>query len=256
MGNQKADHQQHPMLSSLRLIVSVALGFIAVLSPARAMERASPAVRTTPRFAAALFAASQDNAQAFVLSPQQYARAVAYRHEGYWLYFVTTAYTLFVLALLIGFKLAPRLRDCAEGRTQRRWLQFVLFGPTLLLIFGILLLPTDGWDQWRMRRYGVSVQGWGSWFGDWTTAEAATAVCGAVGIALLYYIIRRSPSRWWLFVWMIAVPVLVLVVFIQPIAIDPLFETYEPLSVSNPELVSSIEVLLGRASVSIPPQHI
>src|SRR5262249_28682458 len=44
--------------------------------------------------------------------------------------------------------------------------------------------------------------------------------------------------------------------FIQPVAIDPLFENYEPLSVSHPELVNSIEVLLNRAGISIPPQHI
>lgn len=256
MGNQKVGCQQHAVLPSLRLIASVALGLIAVLSPGHAMERVSPAIRTTPRSAAALFAAPQDNVQGFVLSAQQYARAVGYRHEGYWLYFVTTGYTLFILPLLIGFKVAPRLRDWAESLTHRRWLQFVLFGPTLLLIFGILLFPTDAWDQWRMRRYGVSVQGWGSWFRDWTTAEAATAVCGAVGVTLLYYVIRRSPHRWWLFMWGIAIPLLVLLVFIQPIAIDPLFETYEPLSVSNPELVSSIEVLLGRARISIPSQHI
>lgn len=82
-------------------------------------------------------------------------------------------------------------------------------------------------------------------------AGMATAVCAMLAIGLLYNIIRRSPRRWWLFVWAIAVPLLVLLVFIQPV-VDSLFETYEPLSVSHPDLVDSIEALLGRAGIKYP----
>jgi STE24 endopeptidase len=200
--------------------------------------------------------AAQAHVQGYQLSPEKYAQAIAYCHQGYWLYFITTAYTLLLLWVLVRWGVAPRLRSCAERMSQRRWVQLLLYAPALLTIINVLLLPTDAFDQWRMRKYGVSVQGWGSWIGDWTGAEVGTLVCGTLIIGLLYYLIRRSPRRWWFFLWLIAVPLLVLIAFVQPILIDPLFNNFEPLDASHPELVDSIKKLLGRAGLAIPREHI
>jgi STE24 endopeptidase len=194
--------------------------------------------------------------QGYKLSPQKYARAVAYSQGGYWLYFVTTGYTLLILGAMIRWRLAPRLRDWAEKRSQRTWVQFLLFAPTLLLIFGVLLLPTDVYGQWLERKFGFSLQGWASWLGDWTSAEIATVLSGALAVALLYFIMRRSPRRWWLVLWMITVPLILVIVFIQPVVIDPLFNTFEPLDRTHPELVDSIEVLVARAGLVMDRGHI
>ena len=43
-----------------------------------------------------------------------------------------------------------------------------------------------------------------------------------------------------------------LIAFVQPILIDPLFNNFEPLDASHPELVGSIEKLLDRAGLDIP----
>jgi len=194
--------------------------------------------------------------QGYILAPEKYARAVAYHRANYWLYLVTTLYTLFLLLAIVQWRFAPRLRDCAENILRRRWLQLLICVPLFLLAFAFLLLPTDVLSQWNMRRYGVSIQGWASWFGDWTAGEAATLATGTIAIGLLYLVMRWSPRRWWFYLWAMALPLLVLIAFIQPVAIDPLFNTIEPLNRSNPELVNSIEVLLGRAGLEIPPKHI
>ena len=258
MPDNNAVFPRRALLLKLRLILLIILGLSAVVAHDKALARGLAAAQgaIAAQSAAPAGSAQQDRAAGYVLPPQLYARAVRYSREGYWLYFVTTVCTILILWLLIRWKTAPWLRNWAERITCRRWLQFVLFGPTLLLIFGILLLPTAAWDQWRMRRFGMSVQGWGAWLGDWTTSEIATALGGAVAIGLLYYMIRRSPRRWWLFLWALALPLVVLLVFIQPVAIDPLFETLEPLSISHPDLADSIEVLAGRGGLSISPQHI
>ncbi len=194
--------------------------------------------------------------QGYQLSPELYARAVAYRRGEYWLYFATTAYTLLLLWALLHWRLAPKLRDWAERVSPRPWLQLLLFAPALLLIFGALLLPADTLNHWQMHRYGVSVQSWAAWLGDWSAGEGATLVAGALAIGLLYYLIRRSPHRWWLFLWMIAIPLFVLIAFIQPVAIDPLFNDVEPLAATHPDLVDAIEKLLARAHLELPRNHI
>ena len=199
---------------------------------------------------------AQAHVQGYQVSPEKYTQAIAYRHHGYWLYFITTAYTLLFLWALVRWRVAPRLRSWAEKVSQRRWVQLLIYAPALLAIITVLLLPNDALDQWRMRRYGVSVQGWGSWLGEWTGAEVGTLVCGTLIIGLLYSLIRCSPRRWWFYVWLVAVPLLVLIAFVQPILIDPLFNNFEPLDASHPELVDSIEKLLDRVGLAIPREHI
>src|SRR5215469_6441596 len=105
------------------------------------------------------------------LSPEDYARAVAYSQGTYWIYFTSTAYTLLVLWAIIRWRVAPRLRDWAERNLRRSWQQFLLYAPALLLAFALFLLPTDIWSQWHERKYAQSVESWASWFGGWTTAE-------------------------------------------------------------------------------------
>ena len=162
-------------------------------------------------------------------SPEYYARAVAYSQGAYAIYFATTAYTLLVLWLFIRGRVAPRLRDWAERNLRRPWQQFLLYAPTLLLVFALFLLPADVWSQWHERKYGQSVESWPSWFGRWTIAEITAVITGTLIIALLYFALRRSRRRWWLWLWMTAVPLILLVVYIQPVVLDPLFNTYEPL---------------------------
>ena len=194
--------------------------------------------------------------QGYTLPPEKYRRAVAYHRGNYWLYLVTTLYVLLLLWAIVCWRLAPRLRDWAERISPAAWVELLMGAPLLLLGFSVLLLPTDIFAQWNMRKYGVSIQGWASWLGDWAAGEAATLVAGTIAIGFLYFVMRRSPGRWWLYLWAMAVPVLVLLAFIQPVLIHPLFNTMEPLNRSNPELVHSIETLLDRAGLAIPANHL
>ena len=251
-------------MSSPRFSTSFAIiGVLVILFPLLASARIE---NSTPN-SAALRAAPQISSESrptlqhqellgYKLSPEQYARAVAYNQGEYWIYFLTTAYALLVLCAMIKWQLAPRLRDWSERNSRRARVQFLLYAPTLLLVFAILLLPTDVASQWHERKYGQSLQGWASWLGGWMTTEVVTLLLGTPVIAFVYFAMRRRPHSWWLFLWMTAVPLSILVVFIQPVVIDPLFNTFEPLDRSHPELVNSIETMVNRAGLFIPREHI
>jgi STE24 endopeptidase len=251
-------------MSSSRLSMFFALvGVLLTLVPPLATAR----VEKSTSNSAVLDAAAQssieptDAAQSqesdfYELSPAEYARAVAYSRGGYWIYFVTTVYALLILWGMIRWRVASRLRNWAERNSSRASLQFLLYAPALLLIFTALLLPTDIWAQWHERMYGQSVQSWTSWFEGWTMAETTTLILGTLGIALLYFTMRRSPNRWWLWLWAITVPLIVVVIFIQPVVLDPLFNNFEPLDRTHPELVDSIEKIVSRAGLVLPREHI
>ena len=42
--------------------------------------------------------------------------------------------------------------------------------------------------------------------------------------------IRRSPRHWWFYFWLISVPIIVFLTFVEPFVIEPMFFTFAPLS--------------------------
>ena len=123
------------------------------------------------------------------------------------------------------------------------------------LLVDVLDLPVRlYWHQLSLH-YDQSVQGWGSWFWDWTKEEIVGTVIGIVLVLILYAVMRYSPRRWWLVSWFPLVFVLLVLTVIWPVVIEPLFNKFEPLSHQHPALVASIEKLTKRAGVPVPPER-
>jgi STE24 endopeptidase len=162
----------------------------------------------------------------YTLSEDRYEKAVAYSRAGYTLYFVSYFVSVAVLLLLLRLGVAAKFRDIAERATGRRWLQAFVFVPLLIFTSDIFDLPVRLYWHALSLRYEQSVQRWDSWFWDWTKEELV-GTCFALILALiLFAAIRRSPRRWWLYFWFAALPILLGIVFINPLVIDPLFHKF------------------------------
>jgi Zn-dependent protease with chaperone function len=105
------------------------------------------------------------------------------------------------------------------------------------------------------KRFGISVQGWGSWSWDWVKAELILLVIGTLLIWLLYGVIRRSPRQWWFYFWLLSLPIGVFLFFIMPTVIDPMFHKFEPLQQKDPALTARLERMVRRAGENIPPER-
>ena len=188
----------------------------------------------------------------YTLSQERYEKAVTYSRASYTLYFVSVALSVLVLAILLWLGVAAKFRDWAENVSDKRWMQALVFVPLLVLTLDVIALPLRLYGHVLSRRYEVSVQNWDSWFLDWSKEQLLMAGF-ALTLALIFSaVIRRSPRRWWLYFWFAALPVLLFFVFISPWFIDPLFNTFEPLQNSHPDLVAAIEKLTRHAGVPIP----
>lgn len=250
-------------MSSLRSSISLAVaGVLLILVEPLATARIENSISNSRAPSAAFRLSLQSKPAAdpavpgYMLSSEQHARAVDYSRGEYWIYFLTTAYALLVLCAIIKWQVAPWLRDWSERQSRRPWVRCLLYTPTLLLVFGFLLLPTDVVAQWHQRKYGQSLQGWASWLAGWMMTEIVTLFVATLIIAIVYFAMGRSPHRWWRFLWIVAVPLILVIVFLQPVVIDPLFNTFEPLERSHPALVDSIEAMVARAGLFIPRDHI
>src|SRR5207245_4872004 len=185
----------------------------------------------------------------------QRENAVAYSSAHFRHLAISSLWAMAVPLLILRWRLAPRYRGWAERVSSRRLVQVLLYAPPLLLTLTLMSLPFDLWDHSLERSFGLSVQGWASWFGDWMTEQVIAVILGTLLIWILYGVIRRSPRCWWFYFWLAAMPVVLAVFFAQPLVIDPLFFKFTSLATTQPMLVTNLEQVVHRGGLEIPPDR-
>jgi STE24 endopeptidase len=191
----------------------------------------------------------------YTLSHDRYEKAVRYSRAGYALYFCSVFVGLAVLLLALRTGLAGRIRDYTQRKTENRFLQGLIFIPILVLILRFADLPVHiVWHAFSLH-YQQSVQGWGSWLLDWSKVGLVLIAFYVIMGLLVFFAIRWSPRRWWFYFWLIALPFLLGMFFLEPLIIDPLFFKFEPLQATQPQLTNDLVKLTRRAGLNIPPER-
>lgn len=192
---------------------------------------------------------------AYSLPPEKLAKAIAYSRIRVILDFLGSGWGILQLILLLALGAVARMRDAAVGLSANRWVQGFAFALLLLLTTTLLGLPLDLYAHHAAVEYGQSVQGWASWALDEAKSFLLVFVFGGLLVMLLFWVIRKSPNRWWFWFWIPAMLIVLLSVFIAPVLIDPLFNKFEPLAKSNPALVDRLEQVVTRGGVQIAPER-
>ena len=188
----------------------------------------------------------------YTLPPDKLAKAKALYDLRGMLRIVSNVWSFVVLLAVLYFGLVARYRDWAEKLSKGRFVQALVVVPLFILTLNLLDLPLDAYQHSISRQYGLSVQGWGSWFGDFAKGELITIIIATLGLFLMNWVIRKSPSRWWFYFWLIALPCLFFLIMITPYVIDPMFNKFEPLEKTNPDLVQQIERVTAKGGLNIP----
>jgi len=191
----------------------------------------------------------------YTLPPDLYQKAHDRSRIRFRLELVTFIYGLAVLWIILHWRLGVKYRDWAEKLSRKRFFQAMVFAPLLLLTIAVLTAPLDVYSEVVEKRFGISVQGWGSWSWDWIKQQLISIVIFTILIWLLYMVIRRSPRRWWFYFWLVSLPVVVFVIWVTPWVIDPLFHKFEPLQQKDATLTAALEQLVQRAGENIPPER-
>jgi STE24 endopeptidase len=164
-------------------------------------------------------------------------------------------YGLLVLWFILSRKLSARFRDWAERVSGNRFVQALIFTPLLVITIGVLEIPLDIFDEWVLKLYRISVQPWSSWIGDWAKSQFLILLIGSFLAWLLYAVIRKSPAGWWLYFWILSLPIILFIVFISPYVIEPMFNKFEPLTVKAPQLIAPLQRVTRRAGQEVSPER-
>jgi Zn-dependent protease with chaperone function len=199
--------------------------------------------------------APQAQVRTYTLPPEKLAKAIDYGFARSLLHFVGFAYGVAVLAGVLAWRVAPRFRDWARAASRRRFVQAYIFVPLLVLAVDGLNLPISIYGQHLSLKYDQSIQSWGSWFWDWAKGELIGCLVMGLLIWMMYGLIRRSPRRWWFYSWLAAIPIVVFLLFLEPVVVEPLFYKFEPLMEKQPALVAQIDRVVLRGGLAIPHER-
>jgi Zn-dependent protease with chaperone function len=181
--------------------------------------------------------------------PEPSATAVEYHRTGNWLWAGRQVWTIGVQALLLATGLSAGLRTTARriGRIGFFTIgaYWVLYSVTVFL----LELPLAYYLGFvRQHAYGLSRQTLGRWSGNMLKGLGVDLVGGFLLLWAPYWLLARSPRRWWLYTTLLSVPLLFFVTLITPIWIAPLFNRFGPLE--DRALERRIVALAERAGIA------
>jgi len=168
------------------------------------------------------------------------------------LYFADLALGAVILAAWLGFGWAAALRTALLGWTSNDWLLVAAFGAVFYLSFQIFELPLGFYTGFVLpHRYDQSTQTLGGWLKD---LALETALLAALGLPLLegvYWLLRVTGAAWWLWAGVGYIALVVVISFLAPTLIMPLFNKYVPLGPEHAELVERLRQLATRAGTRV-----
>ncbi len=179
--------------------------------------------------------------------PEVQARARRYHAERLWFKIVHYA-ALIALFLLFAAFGSSKLARAVSGFTGSAWLINLIY--TAMFAIGFFLVDAlfDWWSYRIERKYGISTQSGRSWLGDELKGGMVNLVLFLAAVPALYIGIVESHI-WWLIAWGIATGFILLMGFISPVLLMPLFFKFEPLA--DADLVGRLRRLAERAGVKV-----
>ena len=174
------------------------------------------------------------------------------------LHFGSELWELVILLLILATGAASRLANRVSTWTSRNWLRAGIFSAILLVLLWIAAeLPAAAIGHGFSLRYGISVEAWPLWLLDQLKTIALTVALEAPLLMFIYGLMHWHWSRRFYWAWMAVfmVPLLILGTVLLPAVIEPMFNTFSPLSETHPELVRQLEQVVARTGTNIPPER-
>lgn len=136
-----------------------------------------------------------------------------------------------IVALVLGLTpLGARLVSLAGRPFDGHWVaQAVLGGLAVVLAGEVVTLPFAAWRHSVLVRYGLSTQSWGPWAVDQLKGYAVGAVIGATALLGFYAVAKLFGSWWWAPGALGAAGLVVLLSFVLPVLVEPIFNKFTPM---------------------------
>ena len=168
------------------------------------------------------------------------------------LFFILTPFEwlLYFVILITGIS---RLFE-SRGTEQQKWAIWRNAKYLFLLSFLLFILqfPLNYYQYKLSKSYGISTQQFSSWMRDNVIDFWIDFGMSVLIVSVLYWLIKKSPKKWWFYAWALTVPFSIFLMFIQPVVIDPIYNDFYPLK----DKALEAKILSLAAQADIPAEHV
>ena len=168
------------------------------------------------------------------------------------LFFVSTPFEwlLYLFILLFGF--SKVFKKWGETSAKKKPLQKAIYLFWLNITALILTFPLSYISYSLAKTYHISTQSFPSWMKDQFIDFWVNYFIMYLIVVVLYWLMKKSRKRWWLYAWLLSIPFTLFLTFIQPVVIDPLYNDFTPLK----DKALEAEILKIASASNIPADHV
>jgi len=153
-----------------------------------------------------------------------------------------------VLELAILFLLLPVLVGKLAGLQLHLIWQALIFFGVLAAIGGVVEIPFDIYHTFVLeKKYGFSTITWRLWLTDLIKSVTISTVLMGFMLAAFMAFINYLPKSWWFWAWVFFTMFEILLMWLYPVVIAPLFNKYEP--IKNELLKEKITALMAQVGL-------
>jgi STE24 endopeptidase len=178
-------------------------------------------------------------------------KAHDYTVGGHWMLLWALVVAAVCTWLIVRWGLLDRLD--ARLNERRRNLRAFLVSLAFLLISAVLTLPWTLYESYfREKGYGRTSQPLSDFLGQLALSTAISSLVTALFLVGVYWLLRRTGKRWWVWSGVLTAVALAFVMLLAPVVVEPLFNKYEP--VPPGQVRDAVVEMAQRAG--IPPEKV
>ena len=126
----------------------------------------------------------------------------------------------------------------------------LIFFAVLAMIANLLDIPFSLYSTFVIEdRYGFNTRTIKLWISDWIKAMAISGILGGIVIFFLLALVNYFKNSWWVLAWIVISMFELLIMWLYPVLIAPLFNKFEP--IKNKELENKIISLMEKAGLAV-----
>ncbi|AZU61200.1 M48 family metallopeptidase [Neobacillus mesonae] len=168
------------------------------------------------------------------------------------LFFLSTPFEWLFYFLILLFGFSKAFKRWAESSTKYKFLHTAIYLFWLSLFAYIATFPLSYISYSLSKTYHISTQSFPAWMKDELIDFWINFGTWLIIVPVLYWLMKKSKKRWWLYGWLLSVPFTLFMMFLQPVVIDPLYNDFYPLK--DKQLETKILAMAEKSH--IPAKHV
>jgi Zn-dependent protease with chaperone function len=165
-----------------------------------------------------------------VAVPEPSPKAVSFYHRTVLLVVAFILWNLMIPMAFLFTGFSAKLRSWAEQAGRQWYFSYAVYCIAFILIYILLLLPLVYYGQFvLLHQYDLSNQSFARWLSNSAKGAAIQLLIGLAAGWIPFFIIKKSPRRWWLYLGLLVPLFLCFMLWIRPVLIDPLYYKFTPL---------------------------